>query len=159
MIEMKAYGRYDLQVKLWDGGMNEIDSFPIRQDLWVGPDTFVVRLTRDRDGTPVRYEDRGAVDGHGHIAGPSGYGGTIDGQLMKNGSVFLHATGGEADFVMLATQTGPDRYRCFRRLDVKEPTRVFGTDVGAGVYYVTTEDQLVASADEPPADVREPLAA
>ncbi|MBC7801081.1 MAG: hypothetical protein H7Z10_10700, partial [Gemmatimonadaceae bacterium] len=49
------------------------------QDLWVGPDTFVVRLTRDRDGTPVRYEDRGAVDGQGHIAGPSGYGGTIDG--------------------------------------------------------------------------------
>ena len=92
---------------------------PHPPDLWVSPDTFVVRLTRDWDGQQVHYEDRGAVDGRGHIAGPSGYGGRIDGHFMKNGSVFLHATGGEADFVMVATQTAPDHYRCFRRLEVR----------------------------------------
>lgn len=159
MVGMKAYGVYDLQVKLWDGEMGEVDSFSIRQDLWVGPDTFVIRLTREVDGRQVRYEDRGAVDGRGHIAGPSGYGGRLDGQLMRNGSVFLHGTGGQADFLMVATQTAPDRYRCFRRLEVREPTRVFGTEVGPGLYFATTDDQLVESADEPPADLREPLAA
>lgn len=56
-----------------------------------------------------------------------------------------------------ATQTGKDHYRCFRRFEAHRPVALWGTRVAAGTYYVTTEDQIVETADQPPADVREPL--
>jgi hypothetical protein len=88
--EMKPYGRYELAVKLFDGEMNAIDSFPVRQDLWASDDAFVVRITRDKGGSKTQYEDRGKVGSHGEISGLTGFGGQLAGQLLKNNGVFLH---------------------------------------------------------------------
>lgn len=116
-----------------------------------------MRITRDKGGSKTQHEDRGKVGSHGEISGLTGFGGQLAGQLLKNNGVFLHGTGGESDFLMVATQTAPDHYRCFRRFEVKQPADVFGTEVKPGLYFVTTEDQLVESSDEPPDDVRAPL--
>ena len=140
---------------MFDASIDEIDSFTCRQDLWTGKEEFVVRLTRENDGS--QFEDRGTVKGQ-VIDGVSGFGGKLSGRLLENNSVFLEGQGGTVDFVLVATQTGPDHYRCFRRFKVKEQTKLWGTEVSPGTYFITTEDQLLEDADEPPAELRRPLA-
>jgi hypothetical protein len=76
-------------------------------------DQFVVRLTRLGNGAGGQYEDRGAVTNGSSINGRSGFGGELSGRLMKNNGVFLEGKGGSADFVMIATQTGPDHTVAF----------------------------------------------
>lgn len=147
---MSAYSLWEIDVKLFDGLMQQIDAFTSRQDLWITPDQFVVRLTRSGDNNYPPYEDRGAVKGGARIAGPSGFGGTLAGALLKNNGVFLDGVGGSADTILVATQTGPDHFRCFRRFEVREPISLWGTEVEPGTYYATTEDQLLSQADEPP---------
>ena len=154
---MPSYSRWEIDVRMFGAAMDEIDAFTTRQDLWIGEGQFVVRLTRDRDGETSRFEDRGAVDAYGLIQGASGFGGGLFGALLPNNSVFLEGRGGDADFVLVATQTGKDHYRCFRRFEVHRPIALWGTRVAAGTYYVTTEDQIIETADQPPADVRIPL--
>lgn len=154
---MSAYSRWEIDVRMFDASMAEIDAFTTRQDLWIGEGQFVVRLTRDHDGETSRFEDRGAVDAHGLIKGTSGFGGALTGTLLPNNGVFLEGKGGDVDFVLVATQTGKDHYRCFRRFEAHRPVELWGTRVAAGTYYITTEDQIVETADQPPADVREPL--
>jgi hypothetical protein len=63
----------------------------------------------------------------------------LTGGLTKNNSVFLEGKGGSADFVLVATQTGKDHYRCFRRFEVKQRMKLWGTDVPPGTYFATTE--------------------
>lgn len=133
MVEMRAYGCYDLQVKLWDGGMNEVGSFAIRQDFWVSPDTFVVRLTRGhrRQPGPLRGPRRGRRP-RAHRR-PVGLWRPDRRAVDEERQRLRPRDRRRADFVMVATQTAPDYYRCFRRLEVKKPTRVFGTEVGPSV--------------------------
>ena len=155
---LSSYGRWEIDVRMFNAAMGEIDAFTTRQDLWIGEGQFVVRLTRDGDGGSA-YEDRGAVDASGRIAGGTGFGGRLTGALLVNNGVFLEGKGGSVDFVLVATQTGPDHYRCFRRFDAHRPVVLWGTQVPAGTYYIITEDQLLDQADQPPADVRAPLGA
>lgn len=81
----------------------------------------------------------------------------MSGHLLKNNGVFLEGNGGSAETMLVATQTGPDHFRCFRHFEVHEPINLWGTDVVPGSYYVTTEDQLLNQADEPPSELRQPL--
>lgn len=154
---MSPYSRWEIDVRMFDVAMKEIDSFTSRQDLWIGEGQFVVRLTRQVGNGPSVFEDRGAVDAHGRIKGSTGFGGGLTGTMFPNNSVFLEGKGGSVDFVLVATQTGSDHYRCFRRFEAHEPVELWGTQVPAGTYYITTEDQIVEQADQPPEDVRRPL--
>lgn len=155
---MSPYGCWEIDVRMWDAEVKQIDAFTCRQDLWADADQFVVRLTRlSNNGNGAKYEDRGAVTDGVVIRGRSGFGGTLLGHMMKNNTVFLQGTGGVADYVLTATQTAPDHYRCFRQFQVKEPIALWGTQVMPGTYYITTEDQLQHEADEPPAELRTPL--
>ena len=152
---MKRYGRWTIDLRMFDASINEIDSFTCRQDLWTGEEEFAVRLTRENDGS--QFEDRGAVKGK-VIDGASGFGGKLTGRLLQNNGVFLEGKGGSVDFVLVATQTGPDHFRCFRRFEVKAKTKLWGTEVSPGTCFITTEDQLLEDADEPPAELLTPLA-
>ena len=60
---MKRYGRWTIDIRMYDPSINEIDSFTYRQDLWTGKEEFVVRPTRENDGS--QFEDRGTVKGPG----------------------------------------------------------------------------------------------
>ena len=91
------------------------------------------------------------------INGDLGFRGQLEGCLLQNNGVFLEGKGGTAEFIMVATQTGPDHYRCFRRFKVKQPMKLWGTEVPPGTYFATTEDQLMHSADQPPAELKAPL--
>jgi hypothetical protein len=93
------------------------------------------------------------------INGGSGFGGRLNGRLLQNNGVFLEGKGDTADIIMVATRTGPQRYRCFRRFEVKQPTKLWGTQAAPGTYFATTEDQLLRSADKPPGEIKAPLAA
>lgn len=154
---MSAYTCWEIDLRMFNATMEEIDTFTCRQDLWVNADQFAVRLTRKGDSEHSPYEDRGAVTNGSTIVGRSGFGGILNGQMLKNNGVFLDGKGGSADTMLVATQTGPDHFRCFRRFDVHEPISLWGTSVTPGIYYVTTEDQLISQADEPPPEMRQPL--
>ena len=156
---MSAYTGWEIDVRMYDGSMNQIDAFTCKQDLWMGEGKFVVRLTRDDAGGLTNFEDRGDMDAHGAINGDSGFGGKLTGQAFPNNTAFLEGKGGSVDFIMLATRTGAEHYRCFRRFEAHKPVKLWGTDVRAGTYYITTEDQLHESADTPPDCVRRPLEA
>lgn len=151
-----SYTLWEIDVRLYDGSMKEIDTFTCKQDLWVG-EQFVVRLTRDNQGDVSTFEDRGALDANGAIKGDSGFGGGLTGTFLPNNTGFLEGKGGSVDFLMISTRTGAEHYRCFRRFEAHRPVKLWGTDVPAGTYYITTEDQLLESAEQPPADVRQPL--
>ena len=154
----QPYTRWEIDARLFDERMQEIDRFTCRQDLLIGPEEFVVRLTRlDAAGRDGRYEDRGSLYDSTVIQGVTGFGGRLDGRLLKNGGVFLEGKGGDVDFILVATPTGPDHFRCFRRFEVKQPTIVWGKRVNAGTYFATTEDQLIEVAPQAPAEVLEPL--
>lgn len=115
------------------------------------------RLTRLGSGADAQYEDRGVVAGGASINGRSGFGGELNGRMMKNNAVFFEGKGGSVDYVLVATQTAPDHYRCFRQFHVKQPIALWGTRVTSGTYFVTTEDQLMGVADEPPSELRTAL--
>ncbi len=137
--------------------MKELDAFDLRQDLLVEQGVFVVRLTREMpNGQTLQYEDRGTLDAGKSLTGTSGFGGKLRGQLLPNGSIFNQGEEGDASFVMVATKMAPDHYRCFRRIEVRRPTK-FGMELVTGVYYLTTEDFLEESADEPPLEMKVPL--
>jgi hypothetical protein len=123
----------------------------------VGEGQFVVRLSPIGVKNAAPYEDRGSVEGHGVIKGVSGFGGHLQGRLFQNNSVFLEGKGGACDFILVATQTGPIHYRCLRRLEFKQPMNLWGIEVHPGTYFFTTEDQVLESADQPPAELRKPL--
>jgi hypothetical protein len=154
-----AFGRYRLDDKLFDEGMNQVDAFTLRQDVYMAPGGFVLRLTRKlADGRQVQYEDRGRIDDRMSISGSTGFGGELRGQAFPSGSVFLRGEGGTASFIMVATVIAPDHARCLRRIEVRKPAR-FATaeDLTPGVYYFTTEDYLEEASDEPPPELKEPL--
>ena len=89
--------------------------------------------------------------------GTNGFGGKFAVHLMENGAVFSQGTGGVVDFIMIATPTGADHVRCFRHFEVSQPTNLWGKQVGAGAYFATTEDQLIETAAEAPAELAQPL--
>lgn len=155
---MSSYSLWEIDVRLFDSSMREIDAWTCRQDLWITDKQFAVRLTRPDSASPP-YEDRGEVSGGATINGTSGFGGKLTGVLLKNNGTFLDGRGGSADTLMVATQTGEDHYRCFRKFEVREPISLWGTDVAPGTYYATTEDQITNTSDEPPADMRAPWVA
>jgi hypothetical protein len=66
------------------------------------------------------YEDRGSIDGHGVISGGSGFGAK---DISCRTRVFRAGRGGTAEFIMVATQTGPNHYRCLRKIAVTQPTK------------------------------------
>ena len=154
---MKPYTLWEIDVRLFNDAMVEIGKLSCRQDLWVGEGQFVVRLAPLGVKNASPYEDRGSVGGHGVIKGVSGFGGRLEGRLFENNGVFLEGKGGAADFILVATQTGPDHYRCLRRLEFKQPMNLWGIEVRPGTYFFTTEDQVLESAHQPPAELRAPL--
>ena len=157
MADQKPYGRYRIEVKLYDERMNAVDAFDLRQDLLADESVFAVRLTRETlFGKKAQYEDRGSVNETKAVTGTSGFGGQLSGQLLPNGSLFLRGDGGDASFVLVATKTADDHYRCFRRIEVRKAT-TFGTELTPGLYFMTTEDFLEESADKPPPEMKAPL--
>jgi len=153
---MASYGRWEIDVRLFDSAMQEIDKFTCRQDLWISEKQFALRLTRQDDPSSP-YEDRGDVDQGHRIKGVSGFGGVLGGALTENNGVFLEGTGGSADFILVATQTGEKHFRCFRRFIAHQSGKIWGTEVTAGTYFATTEDQLLETSIEPPAEMRQAL--
>ena len=79
---MSAYGLWEIDVRMFDADVRQIDVFTCRQDLWASADQFVVRLTRVGDGPATKYENRGAVTNGASISGRSGFGGELKGRLM-----------------------------------------------------------------------------
>jgi hypothetical protein len=155
---MKPYTLWEIDVRLVNDAMVEVGKVTLRQDLWVGEGQFAVRLTPLGKNNSSPYEDRGSIDGHGAINGVSGFGGRLEGRFLPNNRVFLEGKGGAADFIMVATPTGPDHYRCFRKLEFKQPMNFWGiAEVRPGTYFFTSEDQVLQSADQPPAEMKVPL--
>ena len=154
---MKPYTLWEIDVRLFNDAMIEIAKLSCRQDLWVGEGQFVVRLAPLGENNYPSYEDRGAVDGRGVINGVSGFGGRLKGRLLHNNGVFLEGKGGAADYILVATQTGPDHYRCYRNFEFHQAMNFWGIDFRPGTYFFTTEDQVLESADQPPAELRKPL--
>ena len=154
---LKPYTLWEIDVRLFNDDMVEIAKLSCRQDLWVGEGQFAVRLTPLGENKYPPYEDRGAVDGRGVINGVSGFGGRLKGRVLQNNGVFLQGKGGAADYILVATQTGPDHFRCYRNFEFHEPMNFWGIDFRPGTYFFTTEDQLLQSADQPPAELRTPL--
>ena len=154
---MKPYTLWEIDVRLFDDGNEEIGKLSCRQELWVGDGTFVVRLIPLGKNNYAPYEDRGAVDKRGVITGTSGMGGKLKGRLLQNNGVFLQGKGGAADYILVATQTGPDHFRCYRTFDFHQAMNFWGIDFKVGTYFFTTEDQLLQSADQPPAELKAPL--
>ena len=105
------------------------------------------------------YEDRGARRGEHLFEGASGFGGKFSVQTLENGGFFSQGVGGDVEFIMVAALTGPDHARCFRKFEVMKPTVLWGKSVGVGTYFATTEDQLVKTAQEAPAELMRPLTA
>jgi hypothetical protein len=154
----KAYTTWKLSFPLLDHKNQVIEIIEGVQELYVGPDEFIVRVTREMDGAAVRYEDRGSVDAGGAIAGTTGFGGKLGGQMLKdNFGVLLEGTGGAADFILGAVVITPDHNRCFRRFEVRAPTTLFGRKVEPGRYFTTSDDYLISSADDKPPELQKPL--
>ena len=153
----QPYGRWQIDVRLFDSHMTEVDAFTCRQDTFAGADEFFVRLTREDNG--ALYEDRGKRrDGH-YFEGTNGFGGDFVVHTLENGGFYSKGAGESVDFIMVAALTGPDHARCFRKFEVKAPMTLWGASVEAGTYYATTEDQLVETAAQPPAELTRPLVA
>lgn len=51
---MSAYSCWEIDLKMFNGSMEQIDAFTCRQDLWISSDQFVVRLTRKGDSKHAR---------------------------------------------------------------------------------------------------------
>lgn len=156
--QMPTFSCWEIDVRMYDDSGKQVDAFTCRQDLWVGVEDkqFVVRLTR-KDDAGAQYEERAALDDAFGIKGNGWFGGTLDGKLTKSNAFFLEGKGDSTDFMLVATQTGPKHYRCFRRFHVKQPGKLWGTQVSPGTYYVTTEDQMLEGSEQPPAELRTPL--
>jgi hypothetical protein len=154
---LKPYTLWEIDVRLFNDAMVEIATLSCRQDLWVGEGQFAVRLTPLGEHNYAPYEDRGSVDERGVITGVSGFGGPLKGRLLQNNGVFLESKGGAADYILVATQTGPDHYRCYRNFEFHQSLNFWGVDFRPGIYFFTTEDQLLQSADQPPAELKTPL--
>ena len=155
MDASKPYSLWEIDVRMFDDAMKEIDRFTCRQDLFVGPEDFIVRIARtDGKGS---YEDRGVMRNPHFGEGTNGFGGKFTIHLMENGAIFNQGTGGVVNFIMTATPTGPDHIRCFRHFEVSRPMKLWGKQVDAGTYYVTTEDQLLETAEEAPDEFIRPL--
>ena len=154
-----AFGRYRLDVRLFDESMNQVDAFTLTQYVYMAPEGFVLRLARTSpDGRLVQYEDRGRIDTRMSISGSSGLGGELRGQAFPNGSVFLRGEGEAASFIMVATVIAPGHARCLRRIEVRKPTPFATAEpLSPGVYYFTTEDYLEEASDVPPPELKEPL--
>jgi hypothetical protein len=155
---LKPYTLWEIDVRLFNDDNTEIATLSCRQDLWVGEGQFVVRLTPLGDNNYTPYEDRGDVDARGIITGVSGFGGKLRGRVLQNNGVFLKGTGGAADYILVATQTGPDHFRCYRTFDFHQSMNFWGIDFHPGTYFFTTEDQVLESADQPPPELRTPIA-
>ena len=155
---LKPYTLWEIDVRLFNDDQVEIAKLSCRQDLWVGEGQFAVRLTPLGKNNYPPYEDRGAVNARGVINGTSGFGGRLKGRLLQNNGVFLQGSGGVADYILVATQTGPDHFRCYRNFEFHQAMNFWGIDFRPGTYFFTTEDQLLQSADQPPAELRTPLA-
>ena len=153
----QPYGCWEIDVRLFDKRMIEIDAFTCRQDTFAGPDDFFVRLTREDNG--AMYEDRGTRRDHNLFEGTSGFGGRFSVHILENGGFFSQGVGGDIDFIMVAALTGPDHARCFRKFEVRKPTVLWGKSVDVGTYFATTEDQLVKTAPKAPAELTRPLPA
>ena len=153
----QPYGCWEIDVRLFDESMTEIDAFTCRQDTFAGADEFFVRLTRKDDGAV--YEDRGARRSEHLFEGASGFGGKFSVHTLENGGFFSQGVGGDVEFIMVAALTGPDHARYFRKFEVMKPTVLWGKSVGVGTYFATTEDQLVKTAKVAPAELMRPLTA
>ncbi len=157
--EGKAYTAWKLSFPLLDDKNQVIEHIEGVQDLYVGPDEFIVRVTREMDGSTARYEDRGTMDASGAIIGKTGFGGKLNGKLLKDSfGVLLQGVGGDVDFILGAVVVTPTHNRCFRRFEVRTPTVIFGTKVNPGTYFTTSNDYLISSADDKPAELQQPLA-
>jgi hypothetical protein len=158
---LKPYTLWEIDVRMFNDDMVEIAAFSCRQDLWVGEGQFAVRLTPlKKDGKDYApYEDRGDVDKRGVITGVSGMGGKLKGRLLQNNGVFLQGKGGAADYLLVATQTGPEHYRCYRQFEFHQSMTFWGIDFHPGAYFFTTEDQIIEQSDQPPPEMRTPAAA
>jgi hypothetical protein len=155
----KSYTTWKLSFPLLDDKNRIIEIIEGVQELYVGPDEFIVRVTRAVDSATVRYEDRGTINAGGAIAGKSGFGGKLTGQLLKdNFGVLLEGAGGDADFILGAVVITPDHNRCFRQFEVRASTTLFGRRVEPGRYFTTSDDYLISSADDKPPELQKPLA-
>lgn len=154
-----AFGRYRLDVKLFDETMNQLDAFTLTQYVYVAPGQFILRLARKfPDGRQVYYEDRGVIDQRMSISGTTGFGGELHGQAFPNGSVFLKGEGGSASFSMVATVIEHGHARCLRRIEVRKPIGFATAEpLAPGVYYFTTEDYLEEASDDMPPELKQPL--
>ena len=156
--ETQPYSLWEIDVRMFDAHFRQVDTFTCRQELFITPDSFLLRLTRLTGSSKgAQYQAQGTVKDGEIVDGSSGFGGALKGGLLANGGVFLEGSGGDADFILTATPTGPDHQRCFRRFVAHGPTALWGTDVTAGTYFATTEDQWISSAAEAPAALLEPL--
>lgn len=120
----KPYTTWDIDCVLFDGENNDVTKVKAVHQLHIGNGQFIVRLTCDRDGREVSYEDRGTLDLSARIAGKTGYGGELSGEVLKdNFGNLLQGRGGDVEFIMGAIAVADDHNRCFRRLDVRKGPR------------------------------------
>lgn len=156
--EGKAYTAWKLSFPLLDDKNQVIEHIEGVQDLYVGPEEFIVRVSRQMDGSTARYEDRGKMDASGTITGTTGFGGKLSGRLLKdNFGVLLQGNGGDVDFILGAVVVTPTHNRCFRRFEVHTTTVIFGTKVNPGTYFTTSNDYLIRSSDNMPDELQKPL--
>ena len=154
----KPYTTWETDCTLFDSDNKPITRFKALQHLYIGKDEFIVRLGRDLDGQEACYEDRGALDETGRITGKTGYGGELSGQIFTEGfGNELQGTGGDVDFTLGAIVVSETQNRCFRILDARKATRIFGTPVEPGRYYTTSTDRFLSGADDLPEELRAPL--
>ncbi len=99
------------------------------------------------------------MDASGTITGTTGFGGKLNGRLLKdNFGVLLQGIGGDVDFILGAVVVTPTHNRCFRRFEVHRPAVIFGTKVNPGTYFTTSNDYFIRSADDKPPELQKPLA-
>ena len=154
----KPYTTWETDCTLFDGDNKPIARFKALQHLYIGKDEFIVRLVRDLDGQEACYEDRGALDETGRITGKTGYGGELSGQVFTEGfGNVLQGAGGNVDFTLGAVVVSDTHNRCFRVLDARKATKIFGTPVEPGRYYTTSTDSFLSGADDLPEELRAPL--
>lgn len=154
----EAYTTWKLAFPLLSMNNQVIEIIEGVQELYVGTDEFIVRVTRQVAGGTYRYEDRGSIGSGGAIVGRTGFGGELKGQMLKdNFGVLLEGSGGDVDFILGAVTITPDHNRCFRKFQVHTPTALFGTQVQPGTYFTTSDDYFMASAREKPVELGTPL--
>lgn len=141
---------------MFDSSNTLIEILEMAQELYVGTDQFIVRVHTADEKRIVQYEDRGTVEPHGAIAGQTGFGGRLAGQLFANGGVFTQGSGGIADSFLGALPVTSEHNRCFRRFEIREPLQLFGMPVKPGIYFSTSEDMLVGSAPSMPPEMATP---